>query len=207
LLAVLAVLTLSTSSASALSVTVKSGDYLDKIAKEHNTTWQVLHDKNTDIPDPNLIYPGQIIQIPELNEVVPPRVVEAPVAVPEVKVAPTPTPVPETVIERPKTFSNVSGNGYDPGQCTWYVKNMRPDLPNNLGDANEWYFNAQAQGLSVGEVPQAGAAAPRKYGNHVVYVHSVNNDGTITISEMNYNWVKYETRTVNKPASDYYYIY
>jgi LysM repeat protein len=38
--------------------TVQSGDYLTKIAKQYNTTWQVLVDINN-LADPNLIFVGQ----------------------------------------------------------------------------------------------------------------------------------------------------
>ena len=45
------------------SYTVKSGDYLDKIAKEYGVSTKVLADYN-DIENPNLIYAGQQINIP-----------------------------------------------------------------------------------------------------------------------------------------------
>ncbi len=31
---------------------------------------------------------------------------------------------------------NASGNNYAAGNCTWYVKSRRADIPNNLGNAN-----------------------------------------------------------------------
>lgn len=50
--------------------TIKSGDSLSKIAKEvygDVNKWQALFDANREvIKDPDLIYPGQIILIPEL---------------------------------------------------------------------------------------------------------------------------------------------
>lgn len=45
------------------SYNVKSGDTLDKIAKEHGTTWQTLARIN-DIANPNQINPGQQIRLP-----------------------------------------------------------------------------------------------------------------------------------------------
>ncbi|MDQ5982327.1 MAG: peptidoglycan DL-endopeptidase CwlO [Patescibacteria group bacterium] len=79
-------------------------------------------------------------------------------------------------------------NSYVWGQCTWYAKNKRPDLSNNLGNANTWYFIAAAEGVAVGTEPRAGAigATSEGYYGHVVYVESVNDDGTVNISEMNY---------------------
>lgn len=103
---------------------------------------------------------------------------------------------------------NSAGNGYDYGWCTWYVKERRPDLPNNLGNANTWFARAQAQGLPVGYTPRAGAVGQTSGGSlgHVVYVERVNGDGTIYISEMNYQgWGVKSFRTAN--ASEFRYIY
>jgi surface antigen len=101
------------------------------------------------------------------------------------------------------TRGSVAGNGYAPGYCTYYVKNRRPDIPNNWGNANQWVYSAQASGYSTGATPAAGAIGAQ--GNHVVYVESVSGD-MVTISEMNYGGLwNMNTRTV--PASTFYYIY
>lgn len=102
-----------------------------------------------------------------------------------------------------------SGNLYSPGYCTWYVKNKRPDLPNNLGNANTWYYRAQASGWNVGSTPKKGAVGTSTSGRlgHVAYVEGVSLDGqTVKISEMNYRgfWVV-STRTVH--YSEFKYIY
>src|SRR5690606_14498577 len=85
--------------------------------------------------------------------------------------------------------ASAAGNRYVPGYCTWYVKNMRPDLPNNLGNADTWVSRAAAQGLPTGSTPRAGAVGQR--GMHVVYIKSVNGDGSVNITEMNHKglWV------------------
>lgn len=44
--------------------TVKQGDTLSAIARKYNTTYQVLAEYNG-ISNPNLIYPGQVIKIPQ----------------------------------------------------------------------------------------------------------------------------------------------
>jgi surface antigen len=81
---------------------------------------------------------------------------------------------------------------------------MRPDLPNNLGNANTWVSRAAAQGLATGSAPRVGAVGQQ--GMHVVYVEAVNGDGTVTISEMNHAGLYVRTvRTV--PASTFMYIY
>jgi len=47
------------------SYTVQSGDTLSKIADEQGTTWQALWEANDDeISDPNLIYVGQVLDLP-----------------------------------------------------------------------------------------------------------------------------------------------
>jgi len=46
--------------------TVASGDSLSRIAQQHGTTWQELYElnKGTIGPDPNLIRPGQVLNLP-----------------------------------------------------------------------------------------------------------------------------------------------
>ncbi len=51
-----------------VKVTVNQGDSLSNIADAHQTTYQRLYDANTDINDPDLIFPGQSIRIPDQNE-------------------------------------------------------------------------------------------------------------------------------------------
>lgn len=64
-------------------VSVQSGDYLEKIANEHNTTYLRLFYANSDISNPDLIYPGQQLRIPAETEALTARAlpVNAPVAV------------------------------------------------------------------------------------------------------------------------------
>ncbi len=60
--------TASQPSTGAKSYTVRKGDSLSKIAKREYgdaQRWRVIYDANRDtIKDPDLIYPGQVIQIP-----------------------------------------------------------------------------------------------------------------------------------------------
>lgn len=100
------------------------------------------------------------------------------------------------------------GNQYAPGYCTYYVKQMRPDLPNDLGNANQWYSNAKAEGYKVGSKPKVGAVGVSYEGwaGHVVYVQKLKKNGNVVISEMNYMglWNK-NTREVS--PSSFVYIY
>lgn len=101
------------------------------------------------------------------------------------------------------------GNLYAFGNCTWYVKSMRPDASNSWGNANTWYYSAQAQGWNVGSVPKKGAigTTTRGYLGHVVYVTGVSADAsTVYISEMNVAGLNViDTRS--EAASDFQYIY
>ncbi len=113
------------------------------------------------------------------------------------------------------------GNGYVPGQCTWWAANRRIQIgrpvPSNLGNANTWLQGAALAGFSEGHVPQAGAVIwfqPRvqtsAYLGHVAYVESVDADGTVHASDMNWSGgpfsVRHFTMTPDE-ASEYWYIY
>ncbi len=97
-------------------------------------------------------------------------------------------------------------NGYDFGQCTWYVAGKRNSvgnpIPKNLGNADTWYYIAQLDGLRTGLTPEVGAVMwfPSSYISplgHVAYVEAVNADGSVTISEMNWRgWDVVDTRTI-----------
>ncbi|CAN5354567.1 hypothetical protein BH09PAT4_BH09PAT4_04140 [soil metagenome] len=56
-------------------ITVKRGDYLNKLAKENDTTALRLFYANTQIKDPDLIFPEQKLRIPKADEKLTPRVV------------------------------------------------------------------------------------------------------------------------------------
>lgn len=109
-----------------------------------------------------------------------------------------------------------AGNGYAYGYCTWYVKNVRPDLPNQLGNANTWYQRAAAMGLSVGSEPRAGAVFQTSFGGggygHVGIIESVDHaNGTVTYSDMNgiagWNRIGKSTISISQAKSQWNFIY
>ncbi len=91
-----------------------------------------------------------------------------------------------------------SYNGYDWGWCTWWVAEKRikdgNPLPTNLGNAVTWSSRARAAGVTVSDVPVAGAVIWHDQSvigtiagglGHVGYVEFVNADGSIVVSDMN----------------------
>ncbi len=204
---------------------VQRGESLVKIADEYDITWTRIWDKNDQLDHPDVLHIGEELEIPfedeELNERELPEVV---VVEPEIaEAAPEPART-EASATQPAASSNSSattsapaatqqqtaprgsngGNLYTAGNCTWYAKNRRPDLPNNLGNADTWAARAAAQGIPTGSEPRVGAIGQQ--GMHVVYVEAVHGDGTVTISEMNWKGLYViSQRTV--AASNFRYIY
>ncbi|HVV26314.1 MAG TPA: CHAP domain-containing protein [Candidatus Saccharimonadales bacterium] len=90
-------------------------------------------------------------------------------------------------------------NGYDFGNCTWYVANLVP-VPANWGNADTWAYYARLSGWTVRPTPSVGAIAQTSAGyfGHVALVKAVNGDGTVTITEMNHaGFDVVDTRTVS----------
>lgn len=81
------------------------------------------------------------------------------------------------------------GNLYTAGQCTYYVYDrVGGKVGSTWGNANNWANAAAAAGYTVNNRPAAGTILQTTQGGfgHVAYVESVNSDGSIRVSEMNY---------------------
>ena len=198
---------------SAPVVTVQMGDTLTAIAEAHSTTVNDILVTNA-ISDPNLIEPGQVLQLPT-----PPqgltgfssslKVAAAAFMAPPAPVAqPVVTQTVTTTVATQPTYKAASsgGNTYVAGTCTWYVKSRIPSLPNQLGNGGYgWLATAAAFGYTTGSSPAPGAIGVES--GHVVIVESVNGNGTVNISEMNYagqvGVVHYRTTS----AGEFQYIY
>jgi len=183
---------------------VAKDETLSDIAKANNIDWQRIFDKNTSLVDPNIIEVGQELVIPNLDEQLTARELPVEVVAPVVQKAVNKAKPAGTVSKTVSERGTSAGNGYTAGYCTWYVKNQRPDLPNNLGNASTWVSRASAQGIATGSTPAVGAVGQR--GNHVVYVESINGDGTINITDMNHKAL-YEITARTVSAVDFTYIY
>jgi surface antigen len=185
---------------------VGENESLVKIAEKFNVEWKRIYDKNTQLENPDVITVGEELIIPAEDEVLEPREIVVIVPEPVVRATSTNTSSTTSRVQSAQTTSRGSsdGNRYVAGYCTWYVKNRRPDLPNNLGNAISWVSRAAAQGIPTGSTPRVGAVGQQ--GNHVVYVESVNSDGTVTITDMNWSGL-YVVTTRTVPATNFRYIY
>lgn len=100
------------------------------------------------------------------------------------------------------------GNNYVPGNCTWYVKQKRPDIGNNWGNANQWLSSARAAGYKTGNIAKTGAIGVsfEGFAGHVVYVEKWLGSGRLLISEMNFGALfQTNTRVVNEAEFSYIY--
>ncbi|MFD2830327.1 LysM peptidoglycan-binding domain-containing protein [Corticicoccus populi] len=95
------------------------------------------------------------------------------------------------------TQSSYGTNYYAWGDCTWYAFERRKELgkpvSNSWGNASSWASKAQSAGHSVSSTPSVGAIIQadawtnNAYGlGHVGVVERVNPDGSILVSEMNF---------------------
>lgn len=80
-------------------------------------------------------------------------------------------------------------NGYDFGNCTWYVASQIA-VPANWGNAATWAAGARAAGWHVSSVPSVGAIAQNSWMagglGHVAIVDGVSSDGKqVLIRDMN----------------------
>src|SRR5699024_9628163 len=104
---------------------------------------------------------------------------------------------------------------YTTGQCTYYIfdKKMKDGdlISSTWGNANQWTSKAEADGHTVNitakesSILQSSACA---FG-HVAYVENVNSDGSIEVSEMNYQGEGVvSSRTISaSEAGSYNYIH
>src|SRR5699024_9297070 len=109
--------------------------------------------------------------------------------------------------------SGSSANLYTAGQCTWYVFDKTcGEIGSTWGNANNWSSAASSAGYTVNNSQEAGSILQSSEGSmgNVAYVENVNSDGSVNVSEMNYNGGPYSVseRTISAgEASSYNYIH
>lgn len=86
------------------TVTVKPGDYLSELAAANGTTMPRLYDANTQIDDPNLIYPDEQLRVPGPDEQLAER--SLPSEAPAATTAPVTTQAAPTVTRAPARASS-----------------------------------------------------------------------------------------------------
>ncbi|MBL3398358.1 CHAP domain-containing protein [Staphylococcus pasteuri] len=220
---------------SASQYIVKSGDTLYQIALDHDITLDELYKLNPGVTP--LIFPGDIIVVSptglanqvqntsyssnqfEAEEPIPSASTQynnvPQVSAPQVQYTAEPSYEGSNGLH---SISN-SGNLYAFGNCTYYAFNRRAELGKPIGslwgNAADWATSARNAGFTVNNTPVAGAVFQSNPGTngaggygHVGVVEKVNSNGTLTVSEMNWNGgfnVK-SYRTITNPGS-YNYIH
>ncbi len=94
--------------------------------------------------------------------------------------------------------------GYGMPNCTCYAFGRAYEILGTVPrlshrDANKWYdYNVEKGYYAYGAVPKPGSVACWTTGayGHVAFVETVNDDGTITISESHWSGTYFDTRTV-----------
>lgn len=98
----------------------------------------------------------------------------------------------EQIKKNDKTDERSLGNYYQEGQCTFYVFEERLKLDKQIssswGDAKYWDDRAKEEGYKVTSQPKEGSILQTDYGElgHVAIVKAVKSDGSIVVSDMNY---------------------
>lgn len=116
--------------------------------------------------------------------------------------------IPEVALWHPPRpyVADAAGNAYPSDQCTFWAKFKRPDLPNHLGNADMWFNELKAMGYETGSKPMIGAVGQSILGMHVVYIEGINPDGSVHLSERNWDY-NGSDRERDAPATDFEYIY
>jgi surface antigen len=203
--------------------TVKDGDTLESISQKYKADAQRVTTYNdlelSEVKSgQKLILPDAILPEEERPGYVAPV---APAAEEQIVTAST-TPAPSVPALAQPSVDTSAGNMYAFGNCTSYAYERRLQLGRPIGsfwgNAATWNTFAMQQGFTVDKTPAAGAvyqmpafvdAYTGSYG-HVGIVESVNADGSVNVSEMNYaggfNMVSYRTIPASQAAL-YNYIH
>ncbi|MFW0760442.1 CHAP domain-containing protein [Staphylococcus cohnii] len=112
-----------------------------------------------------------------------------------------------------KHYASGGQNYYDWGQCTYYAFDRRQQLGKSVGtlwgNANNWASAARQNGYVVNATPEVGAILQSNAGNygHVGIVERQNSDGSILVSEMNWQGVGQKSYRTIHNSGQYNYIH
>lgn len=114
---------------------------------------------------------------------------------------------------KPTQVASNGSNYYDWGQCTYYAFDRRQQLGKSVGNlwgnANNWASAASNSGYKVNRTPEVGAIFQSNAGNygHVGVVERKNPDGSIVVSEMNWQGVGQKSYRTIHNTDQYNYIH
>ena len=189
--------------------TVKSGDSLKSIVEKYQASLErvVSYNKLKDgeglKEGTELVLPGGILPEEDRPDYNPKS------RIPSITSSSRPVGQSNVTVSLSSNYNVKAGNAYAWGNCTWYVYNRRPDIGSFWGNASTWAVSARAAGYRVDQTPSVGAIAQwNAYANsyiwgygHVAIVESINSDGTITVTDMNYAGRLNVVTTRTVPAS------
>ena len=173
-------------------VSVHAGDTADSLANAYHVTSATILDFNRLRIDPNALPVGMELVLPGAH---------GPALT--IKTEPWPSAVRFSGGYK-VTLGAPIGPYVNPkfpwGWCTWYVSTRRNVTW--VGDAYQWFANAQVQGYPVGSSPQAGSVMVTWESGlgHVAYVESVDTDGSWLVSEANFRGFGVTSQRVIKPG-------
>ena len=217
--------TLYLPSVAGIVYTVKDGDTVDSIAEKYNSSAELIISYNdlekdsTLTTDTRLVLPDGSLPEKERPEYVAPtpRVTTTTSYAAYTYYGSSSTRQNIQILSGYNTSGFANGNPMAAGWCTWFAWGWRAvhgnPLPGGptMGNANRWASAAAANGYTVDRNPSYGAVFQTSSGyyGHVGIVVGVNDDGSITVQEMNYT-SRYVISQATIPASavgNFYYIH
>ena len=185
---------------------IKDGDTIDAIAQKYQADKARIISRNSLeltglVVGQRVVLPGGVMPENERPGYVAPRR--------------TVTTAGVAVASNNPLYTAQAGNRYSYGTCTWYAYNRRAQIGRPIGsfwgNASSWSYAAASAGFGVSRgVPGVGDVMQNGGGyGHVAVVESVNPDGSIMVSEMNYygnggGWNRISYRSLDAGAASGY---
>lgn len=178
-----------------ITYAIKTGDTLNKIATRYHTTSSALATHNS-VANPDLIYAGRTLCVPQRSSVSNSTVTQHPAANISTNVNQSQQPA---MMNTANNASVGSGNPYPYGQCTWWADERYHELHGvyvpwtSNSDAWQWTTRAEQFGWHVSSTPSIGDIIdlqPDVQGaynlGHVAVVEQVLSSNEVIASSMNW---------------------